>query len=422
MPFKFIHTADIHLDSPLHRLASYEGAPTEEVRQASRRAFENLIDVALGESVDAVLIAGDLFDGSWRDYNTGLYFVSQMQRLKTADIGVFIVAGNHDAAGRMTRSLPYPDNVHVFDHHQPQTRTLERHRVAVHGQSFASPAVMDNLARRYPEPLPGWFNIGLLHTSLTGREGHENYAPCTLADLENRGYDYWALGHVHQYECVTASPPVIYPGCLQGRNIREAGKKGSVLVVVADGRIVESTRCPHDVIRWARLTVPLDRAETEADARNRLVSALESLVADNAPLPVAVRITFTGQTAAHAAVNGDLEYWTQAVRSTAVAHFGERVWIEKVKVTTSPPPAQQATVAEPGPLRELNRLIGDLLASDDELLALGRALTPLWRKLPVDYRQGEGALDPEDPACWREIVRQVQDLLVRGLKKERPAP
>jgi hypothetical protein len=193
-------------------------------------------------------------------------------------------------------------------------------------------------------------------------------------------------------------------------------------VVVEDGRIVESTRCPHDVIRWAQLKVPLEGAETEADARDRLLSSLASLVADIAPLPVAVRIHFTGQTAAHAAINGDLEYWTQAVRSTAVAQFGERVWIEKVQVVTSPPPAQHTAVAEPGPLREMNRLMADLLASDDELLALGQALTPLWRKLPVDYRQGEGALDPEDPECWRAIVRQVQDLLVKGLKKERTAP
>ena len=101
--FKFIHTADIHLDSPLHRLEAYEGAPVAEIRQASRRAFENLIDLAVTESVDVVLIAGDLFDGDWKDYHTGLYFITQIHRLKAAGIAVFVVSGNHDAAGRMTR-------------------------------------------------------------------------------------------------------------------------------------------------------------------------------------------------------------------------------------------------------------------------------------------------------------------------------
>ncbi len=418
--FKFIHTADIHLDSPLHRLVHYEGAPVEEMRQASRRAFENLIDLALNEAVDFVLIAGDLFDGDWKDYNTGLYFVTQMQRLRSADIDVYIVSGNHDAAGRMTRTLPYPDNVHVFSHRQPQTSTLDRLQVAIHGQSFAKAAVMENLVRRYPEPLRGWFNIGLLHTSLTGRDGHENYAPCTLADLESRGYDYWALGHVHQFERVAESPLVIFPGCIQGRNIREAGSKGSVLVVVDEGRIIESAACPHDVIRWAQLKVALDRVETGAAALDVFKTALETLVASNAPLPVIVRVVFSGQTPAHVEINGDLEYWTEAVRSTAVAQFGERVWIEKVKNRTQPPGPTAAAPADPGPLRELDRLVNDLLADDDELIDLGTALAPLWRKLPPDYRQGDGALNPEDPARWRQIVRQARDLLVKGLKKEMP--
>jgi DNA repair exonuclease SbcCD nuclease subunit len=171
---KFIHTADIHLDSPLHRLETYEGVPAAEIRQASRRAFENLIDLAVAEAVNFVLITGDLFDGDWKDYHTGLYFIRQMHRLKAAGIDVYIVSGNHDAAGQMTRRLPYPDNVHLFDHRRPQTHRIGDLNVAVHGQSFAGPVVLDNLARGYPEPLPGCFNIGLLHTSLTGREGHEN--------------------------------------------------------------------------------------------------------------------------------------------------------------------------------------------------------------------------------------------------------
>ena len=133
---KFIHTADIHLDSPLHRLEAYEGAPVEEIRQASRRAFENLVELAVAENVDFVLVAGDLFDGDWKDYNTGLYFIKQIHRLKKADIDVFIVSGNHDAAGRMTRALPYPENVHVFSHKKPETQTLDTLKVAIHGQRF----------------------------------------------------------------------------------------------------------------------------------------------------------------------------------------------------------------------------------------------------------------------------------------------
>ena len=417
--FKFIHTADIHLDSPLRRLEHYDGAPVAEIRGASRRAFEDLIALALGEAVDFVLIAGDLFDGDWMDYNSGLYFISQVQRLNAAGINVFIVSGNHDAAGRMTRALPYPDNVHLFAHHRPQTRTLEPLKVAVHGQSFATSAVMENLARRYPEPLPGFFNIGLLHTSLTGREGHENYAPCTLDDLENRGYDYWALGHVHRFERVAETPLVIFPGCLQGRNARETGVKGSVLVSVEDGRIAEAAACSHDVIRWANLSVALDQAASARAGLDAFQKELEVLIARNDPLPVIVRATFTGATEAHAEINGDLEYWKEAVRSAALAVSGERVWIHKINVRTQPPQREGDLFVDPGPLRELDDLVAALLRDDDEELgALGIAVAPLLNKLPAEYRQGENALHQDNPERWREIIRQAHDLLVKGLKKE----
>jgi DNA repair exonuclease SbcCD nuclease subunit len=420
--FKFIHTADIHLDSPLHRLEYYEGAPAEEIRQASRRALENLIELALDEPVDFILMAGDLFDGDWKDYNTGLYFISQMQRLKAAAIQVYVVSGNHDAAGRMTRSLPYPDNVHVFSHHKAQTLILEHHRVAIHGHSFATPAVTDNLARRYPDPVPGFFNIGLLHTSMNGREGHESYAPCTLDDLENRGYDYWALGHVHQFERVAEKPLVIFPGCLQGRNARETGAKGSVMVTVDEGQVAETRPCPHDVIRWAQLTVSLADRPTAQAGLAAFTRGLEDLVAQHAPLPVIVRVIFSGQTEAHGEISGDLDYWKEAVRSTALAEFGERVWIEKIKVQTRPLKSVDEVFADPGPLQELDRLVARLLQDDRQLLAMGAVLAPLFRKLPAEYRQSDGALKMENPGAWRQIAREAHDLLVKGLKKESSGP
>jgi len=80
--FRFIHAADIHLDSPLRGLDRYDGAPVEEIRGATRRALENLVDVCLAERVAFLLIAGDIYDGDWKDYNTGLFFHRQMSRLR----------------------------------------------------------------------------------------------------------------------------------------------------------------------------------------------------------------------------------------------------------------------------------------------------------------------------------------------------
>ncbi|MCB1796433.1 MAG: DNA repair exonuclease, partial [Candidatus Competibacteraceae bacterium] len=107
---RFLHAADLHLDSPLRGLDRYEGAPVDEVRGATRRAFENLIAVARRERVDLVVIAGDLYDGDWPDYNTGLFFIKGVAQLAEEGIPVAIVRGNHDAASRLTKALRLPAN------------------------------------------------------------------------------------------------------------------------------------------------------------------------------------------------------------------------------------------------------------------------------------------------------------------------
>lgn len=413
--FKFIHAADVHLDSPLHRLEEYEGAPVEEMRQASRRAFENLIDLAIDEGVNFVLIAGDLFDGDWKDYNTGLYFVKQMSRLSVARIKVFIIAGNHDAAGKMTRTLPYPDNVHVFSPRNPESYLLEDLKVAIHGQSFSKVAVTDNLALDYPDPVAGFFNIGLLHTSLTGREGHENYAPCSLDDLVNRGYDYWALGHVHQFEMVAEDPPVVFPGCIQGRHIRESGAKGCVLVTTDEGTPVRITRYDIDIIRWERVDVDLKGVVSMDEILERFQSAVEEILDRHDPKPVVARVGFTGETDLHSQITADPEFVKESVRSTAISNFGERAWIEKVKVKTR---AKTGPVSDPGPLRELDSLVDELMSNDSELLTIGKELSRLFQKLPPDYRLGDSRVQPDDPEQMREIVQQAHALLVQSLRKE----
>ena len=415
---KFIHSADIHLDSPLQRLEAYEGAPVEEIRQASRRAFENLVDLAIDEAVDFVLIVGDLFDGDWKDYNTGLYFIKQVRRLSETRIQVFIISGNHDAAGKMTRTLPYPDNVHVLSSRKPETHIIEDLKVAVHGQSFSKVAITDNLALDYPDPVSGHFNIGLLHTSLTGREGHENYAPCSLDDLINKGYDYWALGHVHQFERVADDPPVVFPGCVQGRHIRESGAKGCVLVTAEEGAPPEITRHDIDVIRWERMHVDLDGVTRVDEILERFLTIFEDVIDRHDPKPVIARVEFGGETDVHDQIAADPEHLKHAVRSMAIAHFGDRAWIEKVKVRTQP---KVRSVADPGPLRELSALVADLMSNDPELLDLGKALSNLFQKLPPDYRQGDARLQPDDPEQLRELVVQAHALLVNSMKKEAAA-
>ena len=290
MTFEFLHAADIHLDSPLRGLQRYEGAPVDEIRQASRRALENLVQLAIERSVAFVLIAGDLYDGEWKDHRTGLYFVSQMARLREAGIPVVAIAGNHDATNKMTRTLPLPGNVHMLDSKKPETIRLDQWGVAIHGQSFPTGAVLDDMSAAYPSAVGGMLNIGLLHTCETGREGHEAYAPCTIPGLIAKDYDYWALGHVHGQEVLNRDPEIIFSGNVQGRHIHEQGPKGCLLVQVDAQQRFRPELWPLDVFRWQSCWVDAAGAASKEDLLDRFRQRLAKLMAESDGLSLAVRV------------------------------------------------------------------------------------------------------------------------------------
>ena len=343
--FRFLHAADIHLDSPLHGLSRYEGLPIEDIRSATRTAFNNLVQYAINEAVDFVVIAGDLFDGDWRDMGTGLYFARAMGRLNQANMPAFILAGNHDAASVISRTVPWPPNVRLFGSRRPETHRLPDLAVAVHGQSFSTPAVAENLALAYPAGEEHFFNIGVLHNALAGRPGHADYAPCSLDDLRTRGYQYWALGHVHEFEIVSDDPYVVFPGNLQGRTIRETGAKGAVIVTVADHEVTAVDRVNLDVIRWVRLDV--DCAGALRDDVAGLVSAeLGRLHGANASgLPLVASVTLVGETSDAGALHDRAASLRDDVRAIAAA-ISPDLFVEKVKVTATEPARGEVVLGE----------------------------------------------------------------------------
>lgn len=175
--FRFIHAADLHLDSPLKGLSERPGAPVEELRGASRKALDRLVEIAISEKVHFVVLSGDIYDQDWKDYNTGLFFRLKMAQLDGAGIHVYLISGNHDAASIITKRLSLPEKVKTFSSRSAETHEVPDLPVAIHGMSFPNRAVTDNLVPRYPDPIPARFNIGLLHTSLAGAPGHDTYAP-----------------------------------------------------------------------------------------------------------------------------------------------------------------------------------------------------------------------------------------------------
>ncbi len=415
---KFIHAADIHLDSPLRGLERYEGAPGY-VHNATRQAFDSLVELALEEQVDFVLIAGDLYDGDWRDYSTGLYFAARMRRLRDAGIPVFIARGNHDAVSQITRSLSLPDNVCDLWQKGPQTVVLEKLGVAIHGQGYARPAVTDNLVRDYPSPIQGLLNIGLLHTALDGREGHEPYAPCTLSDLLNKGYDYWALGHVHRREVVHQdSPWIVYPGNLQGRHVNETGPKGCTLVTYQDGRITDTVECHLDVLRWTRSVVDCSAAHTPWDILSILREAAAQEVEQAGGRPVVFRFELTGASPAHGALVKQEEYWINQIRVLLSEESGGQGWLEKVKFRTTSSRDSLPADSQYLPRGFLLRYFGELEEDEVLLEAIRAEFAELKAKLPHDLFVHHPDLDLDNPESFREMLAHVRGLAASQLIRE----
>jgi DNA repair exonuclease SbcCD nuclease subunit len=377
-------------------LAAYENAPTSELQLATRRAFSNLVEFALEEQADLLLLAGDIFDGDWPHYGTGLHFISEMARLREGRIPVVMIAGNHDADSKLTKALRYPENVHVLDTRAPQTMTFEDLGVAVHGQGYPTPAVTEDLAHGYPPALADMVNIGLLHTSADGRPGHERYAPCTVSTLAARGYDYWALGHVHRREVLAEQPPIVFPGNLQGRGLRETGPKGATLVSIGEGVVSHKHRV-LDVVRWERLQVDAAGCATREEACERVASAVRQTAEEAGERLLAARVEIAGVCKAHRALAADRERLRYEVIAAATDVAGERIWVEGVELATTP--TRELASGGQDAVGELIAELGEF--SDAEAID---ALAALANMLPAAVLT---EFDPTDPQTVRALIAEV---------------
>jgi DNA repair exonuclease SbcCD nuclease subunit len=414
---KFVHAADLHIDSPLRGLEAYQGAPVERIRHATRAALENLVRLCIEERVAFLVVAGDLFDYDWRDFNTALFVVQQFHLLDRHSIPVFLIRGNHDARDEMSLKVPWPKNVKLFNHRQAETVALDEIGLALHGLSFARREVKESLVPAYPEPLPGLFNIGILHTNATGNTNHDSYAPCKVRELAAKGYDYWALGHVHQYDILSRGPHIVYAGNTQGRHIRETGPKGCALVTLDDHQITGIEFRATDVLRWVRVIIVLETSDGVDELYDLAKDKFRAIAADAGGRLAAVRLEVQGRCAAHRALAQD------SARQEALAalralpgEFTDDLWIEKIKLDVRPP-------IDRDELRLGRDLIGDLLRSIDELAGdeaqlreLAELVQPLAAKVGGELAQDEIDLaSGEQLASW---LRAAESALLGRLTED----
>ncbi len=389
---RILHTADIHLDSPLRSLALRDAELRDQVQIATRTALERIVDTALSRSVAALLIAGDLFDGAERSARTAAFLTGQLDRLRTNGIRVFYIKGNHDAENPLTGELSLPDNVHVFDGRGGKVQLTDE--IWIHGVSFAGRHTDESLLPRFQAPVEDAVNIAMLHTSLVNAEGHDPYAPCSVRDLVASGFDYWALGHVHRRQVHSTAPWVVMPGTPQGRDMGELGPKSATLLTVTDE--IEVDEVPTSVVEFVHVEIDPADAATDDALRDLLRQRLHATANRLTSECGVVRLTLSGASPRRWQILRDQDMWSET--AAQVSRETGRLWLDRLvlNVSNMAAPGQSATDElakimetirqEPGFAEtcraELEAVLaelpvhrrGELLPDEDAMAALGQRL------------------------------------------------
>ncbi len=405
---KILHTADVHLDSPLRSLALRSSALRDTIAAASRTAFSGLVDLAISEEVSAILIAGDLFDGKERSARTGAFLLAELDRLGDAGIKVFYIKGNHDAENPVTGTLDLPSHVHVFDARGGKCQLSDG--IWIHGVSFTDRHAPDSLLPRFKAPEPGAVNIAMLHSSLAGAAGHDVYAPCSVADLAGMGFDYWALGHIHKRQVHASSPWVVMPGIPQGRDIGESGPKSATMLTIDQGRIDVSER-RSSVVEFAHTELDITQTDSDEALRALLKSHLaEMRGAILAPVGV-IRLTLTGRPARHWQILRDRDVWVE--QAGELAQGAGDLWIDKLVFAVAPP---QAGEGASGAADELAETMAAIRA-EPGFAALARdEIDTVLQDLPAALRDRLMADEAGQDALIDRLTRAGADLVLAQMK------
>lgn len=400
MPIKILHTADLHLDSPLSSLALRSEDLQTRIITASRKSLEKMVDFCVAEGVVALLIAGDLYDRAERSAKTAAYLTIQMERLRAANVRVFYIKGNHDAENPITGEIDLPANVHVFDGRGGRVQVAPD--VWVHGVSFRDKHAPESLVSKFGAPEPSAVNIAMLHTSLTGSAGHDPYAPCSISDLTQTGFDYWALGHIHKRQVHATAPWVVMPGNPQGRDIGEAGVKSATLLNIQEGQI-KIEEVPTASVEFRESTVSLMGLADDDAIRDRLRAHLLAEAATVADCAI-LRLTLTGATPRAWQFRRDRDMWVEILEEMT-ADTG-RIWIEKLILAMTSP---TATANPNDAVAEVQAIMAEIATEDGFRNAARQELEQMLSLLPQARR---AALAPDAAAQAALLDRLAQDAIL----------
>ncbi len=340
-PLRFIHCADLHIDSPFKGISKYNERLAEVLNDSTFRSFENIVDYAISEKVDFVLFAGDIYDGENKSLRAQIRFNEGLKKLSDARIYSYIVCGNHDPLNSRFDRIKLPEKAHIFrgDEAEPVPFEKDGEIVAyIYGISFPKREVYENLSLKFNRIDNNIPAIALLHCNIDENTGYDNYAPASVEDLISRNMDYWALGHIHKRNIVReADPTIVYSGNTQGRNPKEAEAKGCHLVSMDSEGDFHLEFVPTDVVRF--LSAELD--VSDYSHIDEIIEAIKSKCDDISSKSdiqnhhKIIRLTLNGRTELNSTLNNPQS--TDSIVDDIREYFQNSepmVWLESLKVET----------------------------------------------------------------------------------------
>ncbi|MGO4887498.1 exonuclease SbcCD subunit D [Anaerobacillus sp. MEB173] len=406
---RFIHTADLHLDSPFKGLNQLPAKILKRVQESTFVALQKLVDLAIDENIDFLLIAGDLYDGEDRSLRAQSRFKKEMERLQEHNIQVYIIHGNHDHLSGKWAKLQWPDNVHFFGENVEGIPFRKNGEIIayIYGFSYPKQAVYEQMITQYEKHKEDVYHIGLLHGQIEGNQDHDPYAPFSLKDLIDKGFDYWALGHIHKYQQLYDEPLVIYPGNIQGRHIKETGEKGCVLIQLDQDSAKSTFHCTSDII-WNEVLLSIDGVTTVQQLISKCEDVIESY--RNNGQGVFLRLIFEGSGPLHSYLM-DQERLQELLLTVTDEEENEQdfVWIISHRVHTTASWNRQN-------LREEEHLVGDIvrLVDEKEEEFVQGAISELY-----SHHRTRRYLEQLSEEDYQAILREAEALLLTDLLRER---
>ncbi|MNZ43512.1 putative metallophosphoesterase YhaO [compost metagenome] len=428
IPFRFLHAADLHLDSRFAGLAHISPAIRSYLRESTFAALGRLVRVAIQENVDFIVISGDVYDVSDASLQGQLRFQEALKELGQQGIHVFLIHGNHDPLDGLRLTTEMPRHVTVFGGEKPDLATAYRRKdgqevAIVSGISYPTAKVTDNTAVTFSrKPGSRLFHIAMLHGNVDGDLLHETYSPCSRRDLIERGFDYWALGHIHKRSVLHEKPAIIYPGNIQGRSIKETGPKGCYVVDVDEA----GSATPHfhelDYVRWQVRDLSIEGLSNEAEWIQRVEQVIDDIREELPELMSVVRFRLIGRGDVHKvlAEKGAVEdllselQRREAVRAERKDYKG-LVWVEGFAVESGLAIDRERLLEEDSFLGEMLRITERTEHSAEALEELiNSALKPLMEN--QELRQLLSVTSQEEKLSWLRSAAEQGITMLGGME------